>query len=281
MGPSLARLSFSGLSYKGRLKLMLGHLALTCQNVTDMNDQIVAMLQDIGLNSTEAQIYYAGHISDISLPASSLQKLTGIKRPTVYNALRTLEEKGLVAKGSKDKKTVFTFAAPTMLRKFLKDELDQARKSLQLSEIVIDALYGLNQPIGRAGLLNTPDGILSHLQVMSLSSDSTAYIVVCEPMSPDLTVIVESLLSLLSAGGRLAVVLASPEAGFVLPRTEGVVPLNLCNNPINLVKGVVIASDNVVTTIVQEPQLQAEVVESRGYAEVISGLCQQAVNNVN
>lgn len=90
------------------------------------------LLQDIGLTKTEAQIYLAG-LPFPSIDANTLSKQTQIKRPTVYHALETLIQKGLVSKKAAGGKRTFAMIAPEMIQHFLdqkEQQLNKQRSSL-------------------------------------------------------------------------------------------------------------------------------------------------------
>jgi sugar-specific transcriptional regulator TrmB len=85
------------------------------------------LLMEVGLTDTEALIYMCG----IGVESMSVQEIgaeTGIKRPTIYHALHTLTDKGLVTEVEHAEKTGFRMNAPTHLLAWVqkqKEELDQ------------------------------------------------------------------------------------------------------------------------------------------------------------
>ncbi len=91
-------------------------------NIENM-EQIEALLQSIGLTDTEAHIYLTG-LAYPTIEAGELSKLTKIKRTTVYHALGTLLEKGLVAKKRTLKGLGFIMTSPDRLRSFIDNKID-------------------------------------------------------------------------------------------------------------------------------------------------------------
>ncbi|MDO8583588.1 MAG: helix-turn-helix domain-containing protein [bacterium] len=90
-------------------------------------------LQLVGLSPTESLVYLAGRKKD----AISVQELvlqTNLKRPTLYHALETLEQKGLCAKRGTPRRLLFSMAAPIHLSKLLDEQVnrvEQKKKKLE------------------------------------------------------------------------------------------------------------------------------------------------------
>lgn len=84
----------------------------------DPKTSITKTLLSLGLTATEATLYLAGLESSDCTP-QSLAKETHIKRPTVYHALATLKEKGLVTEHKAGAKTHFTMAHPEHIRRLV------------------------------------------------------------------------------------------------------------------------------------------------------------------
>lgn len=92
-------------------------------------------LQDLGLTPTEATIYLAGY-KRAGIDIQTLVKETGLKRPTIYHALETLVQKGLVAKSGTEKKRLFVMASPERLGGYLDTQMQQlASKKALLGEL--------------------------------------------------------------------------------------------------------------------------------------------------
>lgn len=86
-------------------------------------DQLTPQLQKLGLTPTEAQLYLAGLSHPSGSSAQALTKETGLKRPTVYHALETLIQKGLVSKKGTEARRVFLMTAPEHLEGLLDSRL--------------------------------------------------------------------------------------------------------------------------------------------------------------
>jgi len=72
-------------------------------------------LIDVGLTLTESKIYLAG-LSRDSVTIQDLGRSTKIKRPTLYHALGTLTEKGLVTEKKVRNKSHYTMSNPEAIR---------------------------------------------------------------------------------------------------------------------------------------------------------------------
>jgi sugar-specific transcriptional regulator TrmB len=73
------------------------------------------LLKEIGLTSTEATIYLTG-LHNESVDVRGIAVKTKIKRPTIYHALNTLLEKGLVAERKIGNRVQFSMCSPTQLK---------------------------------------------------------------------------------------------------------------------------------------------------------------------
>lgn len=103
-----------------------------------MSDYI-SQLQKLGLTDTESSIYIAG-LSSPRSTASSLSKVTGIKRPTVYHALETLAVKGLVAKTGTQGRNTFHMTDPERLHRLLDQQIEQLHLEKRSLETLIPLL---------------------------------------------------------------------------------------------------------------------------------------------
>ena len=91
------------------------------------------LLVNIGLTSTEARIYLAGLVSQ-PLTIQELVRKTKIKRPTVYHAIGTLIEKGLVAERKTAKRSNFSMSDPENIRALIeiqKETIEERAKKLE------------------------------------------------------------------------------------------------------------------------------------------------------
>ena len=78
-------------------------------------------LASFGLTPTEAKIYLAGLVGR-SVSLQDLAKRTKIKRPTLYHALHTLIDKGLVSEKKQSNKSYFSMCEPQMLRGLIEQQ---------------------------------------------------------------------------------------------------------------------------------------------------------------
>lgn len=97
--------------------------------------QIRDMLISVGLTDTEAYLYIAGLEQD-SISVQELGAATGIKRPTIYHALQTLAEKGLVAECERSGKSAFRMETPGKLMGWIAQQKD----ALTLKEDAVQSL---------------------------------------------------------------------------------------------------------------------------------------------
>ncbi|MBP9757810.1 MAG: hypothetical protein KBD06_04365 [Candidatus Pacebacteria bacterium] len=96
-----------------------------------MNESEEALM-GIGLTRTEAKIYLTGLASD-ALTIQDIAHKTKIKRPTIYHAINTLTEKGLVSEKKRGNKTQFTMCPPEMIRGLVerqREALEERAKKL-------------------------------------------------------------------------------------------------------------------------------------------------------
>jgi len=108
--------------------------------------QITKFLEEVGLTSTEISLYLAG-LSYDSVGVSELVKQTGIQRTTVYHALDTLIQKGLVSKRGTGTRLEFTMANPTIIEKFLNQQVALLQKNIDEFKNVLPLLekYDVNK----------------------------------------------------------------------------------------------------------------------------------------
>jgi len=101
-------------------------------------NKIEQLLEQVGLTETETCVYLAGY-GEETVTAQELVKRTGIKRPTVYHALHTLTEKGLVSEHGGGSKTAFHMEAPVKLLPWI----DQQKGQLAQKEDAVQQLVSL------------------------------------------------------------------------------------------------------------------------------------------
>lgn len=98
-----------------------------------------ATLISIGLTATEAKLYLAG-LTAGALSVQGLSKATTIKRPTVYHAIGTLLEKGLVAEKKVGGKIRYAMASPEHIRGVIEQQEEKVEKSAQRVDALISLL---------------------------------------------------------------------------------------------------------------------------------------------
>lgn len=93
----------------------------------------------MGLTPTEAAIYLAG-MQQKSVTLAELGKATKIKRPTLYYALHTLMEKGLVSEKKDVNKSWFSMSSPENLRGLVEQQREAADERMKELTTLIPAL---------------------------------------------------------------------------------------------------------------------------------------------
>lgn len=110
-------------------------------------------LQSIGLSQTESDLYeLLLRLGEASI--ATILKDAGLKRPTVYKALYSLEKKGLATKRDYNKKIHFRPEPPTKLLSLAEtqyNELDRARSDIQhiLPQLTSSYIMAVEQPVVR------------------------------------------------------------------------------------------------------------------------------------
>lgn len=94
-----------------------------------MQKDIRHFLTGAGLTDTEIKIYLAGFLHE-SVRANALAAQTSIQRTTVYNALATLIQKGLVSKRVVDGITSYTMHPPEVIKAGIKNKIDTLKDQL-------------------------------------------------------------------------------------------------------------------------------------------------------
>lgn len=111
------------------------------QYSSDNMDQVDRLLKEFGLTSTETTIYRVG-LAYTQVSVRELAKQTGIKRPTIYHALGTLGQKGLVSKTGTDARHEFVMTPPDQLGRLIDSKIDVLSKKKE-------ALVGLGPIIAQ------------------------------------------------------------------------------------------------------------------------------------
>ncbi len=101
---------------------------------------IERVLESMGLTETEANIYLAGlpH-AFVTLP--QLAKLTSIKRPTLYHALQTLLEKGLVSERKEaNGRSQFAMSSPESFRALVEQQSQEVASRMKMLNTLLPDL---------------------------------------------------------------------------------------------------------------------------------------------
>jgi HTH-type transcriptional regulator, sugar sensing transcriptional regulator len=98
--------------------------------------EITNILAKLGLTETESAIYLTG-LGYSAIGVSELEKQTRIKRTTIYHALNTLMQKGLVSKKGVEGRLIFSMTHPENIKRLLDNEINliENRKK-ELDEII-------------------------------------------------------------------------------------------------------------------------------------------------
>ncbi|MEM6997894.1 MAG: helix-turn-helix domain-containing protein [Patescibacteria group bacterium] len=235
--------------------------------------QATKHLESIGFSTTESEVYLIGWQHGPRLSVSDLQKYTEIKRPTIYHALGTLEEKELVEKTTNGKKTVFRFARPEKLREHLRLRLDQARKDLLKVESLIKIL---NQSQSSSGIYIGSADVMSVLQGLALEVGKDSLIILPTEISDDLLMILESYMLILSGSSVATDIAISPSSGFMVASTDWLNVINIDEPTANRIGEVVIGRGDMYVSISQTPQLVARKAESADYMALLGSIARSS-----
>ncbi|OGL63181.1 hypothetical protein A3C09_04500 [Candidatus Uhrbacteria bacterium RIFCSPHIGHO2_02_FULL_47_44] len=115
-----------------------------------------SFLQSLGLTQTESTVYLAG-LSHNGTNAQALAKQTGIKRPTVYYALETLMQKGLVTKKGVGNRRVYSMTSPENLKTFVDAQISEMQTKKQSLDGFVETL------LKQQGVV-TPTSSVSHYE---------------------------------------------------------------------------------------------------------------------
>lgn len=91
---------------------------------------IESILSELGLTRTETTVYLAG-LSRPSIGVHELMTETRIKRPTVYHALETLMQKGLVSKHGTARRLEFVMTKPRQFEHLVEREIGRLQEQKQ------------------------------------------------------------------------------------------------------------------------------------------------------
>ncbi len=126
-------------------------------------------LMELGLTETEAGIYLAG-LGSSSIGIHEIAQKTKIKRPTIYHAMGTLKDKGLVSEKRVSGKLRFEMSSPEHIRGLVERQKEAVLERAQKLETLIPLLVGLSKG-GENELMNVVsyDGIEGMKTVMDIA----------------------------------------------------------------------------------------------------------------
>lgn len=132
------------------------------------NDQLIEILNDIGLSENEAEVY----LTSLSLGPTTILKIaksSGIRRTTVYSVVETLKNKGLMHIKPVGLKQLYAAERPDRLENILESK----KRSLQKLLPEFTALYNLK---GGESTVKYYEG---------LSAIKNIYETILDPMKPN------------------------------------------------------------------------------------------------
>ena len=106
---------------------------------TPLFSSATKLLADIGLTTTESQIYLAG-LGSVDVSVQELVKETNIQRTTIYHALHTLVEKGLAAKQQKGSHLRFAMTPPAQIERFIGQRIQNLTAQAKLAQQIAPLL---------------------------------------------------------------------------------------------------------------------------------------------
>ncbi|MFA5358720.1 MAG: helix-turn-helix domain-containing protein [Patescibacteria group bacterium] len=108
--------------------------------------QITDSLKNLGLTQTEVKIYLAA-LKYSTIGVNELVKQTNVNRTTIYHALGTLTDKGLVGKKISGQKILFTATDPKNIQNLLQEKIRMLEKQKgEISAIIPLLLQSMEQP---------------------------------------------------------------------------------------------------------------------------------------
>lgn len=120
----------------------------------------VSVLEKMGLSKAEVKVY----LTLLSLgpsPSNKIVRETDLRKSTVYDSIRRLQEKGLVSYVIKDSKKYFEATEPSRLVEFVHDkkrELDEYEEGIKDLVSSIEKSYGPPRPEAEAHILSGVEG---------------------------------------------------------------------------------------------------------------------------
>ena len=146
-----------------------------------MQDTIKKFLQNVGLSEKETEVYLQLlTVEDASV--STLSKLTGINRTTLYPILEDLIQKKLVTQSDKDPKATFAAEPPERLETYIHNKQTQLEEQEKLLEEYVPRMRSVSLQPGEKPVIKVyegHDGIIEALEDYYESNDQEheAYLV--------------------------------------------------------------------------------------------------------
>lgn len=109
------------------------------------SSKIQDLLLSLGLTETEASIYRYGLEHD-SVTAQDIGTATKIKRPTIYHALQTLTDKGLVIEQGSSGKTRFTMKGPAHIQGWIQKQKEALEQKEDLVQTLVSQFSSHTSP---------------------------------------------------------------------------------------------------------------------------------------
>ena len=119
---------------------------------------IEKLLTQIGLTDTEVEIYRTG-LPFSAITVSELAKRTDIQRSTLYHALSTLEQKGLVSKKGIGGKQAFSMSKPDHLKNVVEQKISSLEKKKKTLDAIIPLLAQQTHRTDEKTVVSQYDGI--------------------------------------------------------------------------------------------------------------------------
>jgi len=134
-------------------------------------------LKKLGLKEKEVKVYLAG-LELGPNPIKNIAEKVKIPRPTVYEIVKKLEEKGLFVETKKGKKRVFVAQSPSQILRFLrikKREIEEKEREFTRIVSILEAKYSREKEGIR--IFQGKEGKRAIIEILSLSPTSEILIV--------------------------------------------------------------------------------------------------------
>jgi sugar-specific transcriptional regulator TrmB len=134
-------------------------------------------LKKLGLKEKEVKVYLAG-LELGPNPIKNIAEKVKIPRPTVYEIVKKLEEKGLFVETKKGKKRLFVAQSPSQILRFLrikKREIEEKEREFTRIVSILEAKYSREKEGIR--IFQGKEGKRAIIEILSLSPTSEILIV--------------------------------------------------------------------------------------------------------